>query len=455
MVRGRERRGGRAFDFGQKLMADPLRKLADFLLYVPDTLTGEDARQYMFFRIGAWVATATHASWVIVFALNGVALVAWYNVVVTALFAFSGHTWRDRRGPMWFMLTLYLIEIPLHGFLGTLFTGLETMFWLMGFIATIPCLIAPQLSWRTKFVLSGVITAFCCACAVFALSLQPLTPFPVAWVVYLLVSNVLSVSSAFVLYLGLNQYSVLIAEQRLTEEFDRAEGLLRNILPDPIALRLKDGERVIANEHREVSVIFADIVDFTAASAKLTPGELVETLNLVFSEFDTIADKYGAEKIKTIGDAYMVVVGVPDANDNHAKVAVDLARDMLHAADALSERAHFDVRLRIGINSGPVVAGVIGKRKFAYDLWGDAVNVASRMESHGTPGKILVTEETARLLPPGFPITPEGSRDVKGKGATPVFGIAAADNRADEQDKVQRQVDGSRTPAVSKPLEKS
>ena len=139
-----------------------------------------------------------------------------------------------------------------------------------------------------------------------------------------------------------------------------------------------------------------------------------------------ISDRHGAEKIKTIGDAYMVVVGVPDARRNHAEAAVDLACEMQKAATALRQRTHFEVKLRIGVNSGPVVAGVIGQRKFAYDLWGDAVNVASRMESHGEPGMILVTEATAALLPQKYSIVPQGVRDVKGKGAMPVLSVEAA-----------------------------
>jgi adenylate cyclase len=402
---------------------DIRERAARLFLSVPDGLTGEDARQYMFLKIGSWLAAACHASWVVVFALNGVPFMAWYNVFVSVLFAASGIAWLRYAGPMWYVLGLWLIEVPLHALLGTLFTGLETLFWLVPLTSAVLCLIISQFSWQKRAILSGLMTAISGVCGMLTLFVSPLVPLSDGSTLYLFVTNFIGILASIVMYLGINQYLVKTAETRLTEEFNRAEGLLRNILPDPIALRLKDGERVIANEHKEVSVIFADIVDFTAASAKLTPGELVETLNIIFSEFDALSDKYRAEKIKTIGDAYMVVVGVPDTQRGHAEVAVELALEMQRAAAALRGRTRFDVRLRIGVNSGPVVAGVIGQRKFAYDLWGDAVNVASRMESHGIPGQVMVTEDTAKLLPERFAVVPEGMREVKGKGPTPVFSV--------------------------------
>ena len=393
------------------------------LLWIPPDLTRQSSRYYLFNRIAAWVACLSHGSWVVVFALNNLTLMAYYNVVVTALFALFGFLWYRSQCPKWFTYILFFGEIPMHALLGTLYTGLGTMFWMFGTIPAIACLLTPQFSWPKKVAVCLGLVVFSCATGVWAIFAGPWNALSQGWVVYLFVTNTLSISSAFVLYLGLNQYLVEIAEEGLEREFQRAEGLLRNILPDPIALRLKDGERVIANEHREVSVIFADIVGFTEASSRLSPGELVETLNLVFSELDNLADHHGAEKIKTIGDAYMAVVGAPEDTGNHAEIAVDLAVDMLRAVKALNPRTHFDVQMRIGINSGPVVAGVIGKRKFAYDLWGDAVNIASRMESLGEPGEITITEDTAALLPVRFVIKPEGFREIKGKGPTPVFSI--------------------------------
>jgi adenylate cyclase len=392
----------------------------------PDSLTGGEAREYVFFKIAYVVAVISHLSWAYVFFLNSLPSMGYYNLAVSTLFAVGAYSWYVKRFSMTFIVLLWLLEIPLHAVLGTLYAGLETMFWVAPLITAIVCLSTQKFSWRLRTVTAttAVIGAFTLGMLTFFVT--PWHPLSTGSNIYLFATNFLGILGSLTFFVGLNQYIAHSAETKLASEFNRAEGLLRNILPDPIALRLKDGERLIANDYQAVSVIFADIVDFTAASAKLTPAELVDTLNIVFSEFDTLAEKHGAEKIKTIGDAYMVVVGVPDARHDHAETAVDLALDMQIAATALSRQTHFDIRLRIGVNSGPVVAGVIGKRKFAYDLWGDVVNVASRMESHGKPGQILTTEVTASLLPERFSITPEGVREVKGKGPMPVFSIMRA-----------------------------
>ena len=404
-----------------------IKRFYEFMLSTPAGMTGKNARYYIFHRLGPWVACFSHGSWIIVFALNDLMFMAYYNVVVTALFVLYGILWTRMMGPMWFIHLLYFIEIPLHALLGTLYTGPVTMFWMFALVPAIIGLITPQFSWALKATICFVLLAFACALGAWAITNPAWAQVSNGWTIFLFVTNTISVSMAFVFYLGVNQFLVESAEENLKREFDRAEGLLRNILPNPIALRLKDGERVIANEHRDVSVIFADIADFTAVSSELSPTELVEMLNLVFSEFDNLADKHGAEKIKTIGDAYMAVVGVPEDNGRHAEIAVALASDMINAADTLSEKSHFDIKLRVGINSGPVVAGVIGKRKFAYDLWGDAVNMASRMESQSKPGEIIISESTANLLSDRFVVTPQGSRDIKGKGATAIFGVSVGD----------------------------
>ncbi|WP_433989342.1 hypothetical protein SuNHUV7_38720 (plasmid) [Pseudoseohaeicola sp. NH-UV-7] len=405
------------------LMFDLIQRTIDLVLWTPPGIDGKEARYYMFHRLGPWVASFSHGLWAITFALNGVTVMANYNIAVTLLFAVYGFLWPRRQGPMWYIHFLYFGEIPLHALLGTLYAGVGAMFWLFPLVSAIVCLVTPQFSWARKTLICSGLVAYAVLVGVLEITSQPWVIMPDASIIFLFVLNTISVSSALVFYLGLNQYLVETAEEGMKREYERAENLLHNILPTPIALRLKNGERVIANEHREVSVIFADIANFTAASSQLSAGELVESLNLIFTEFDNLADNYGAEKIKTIGDAYMVVVGVPEDKRNHAEIAIELATEMHKVAVAISAHTHFNVNLRVGVNSGPVVAGVIGKRKFAYDLWGDAVNLASRMESQGLPGQIIVTENTAKLLSDRFTVTPEGIRDIKGKGEIPIFSV--------------------------------
>jgi class 3 adenylate cyclase len=211
------------------------------------------------------------------------------------------------------------------------------------------------------------------------------------------------------------------AMRMLDEERARAEALLLNILPEPIAARLKRSGESIAEHSGGVTVLFADIAGFTPLSASKTPQELVDLLNRVFTEFDHLADQHGLEKIKTIGDAYMAVAGLPQPQADHAARAARMALAMHEAIARVARESGEALVLRIGLHSGPVVAGVIGKRKFAYDLWGDTVNTASRMESHGVPGAIHCTEATRALLDGGFRLEPRGPVEIKGKGTMNTF----------------------------------
>jgi class 3 adenylate cyclase len=202
----------------------------------------------------------------------------------------------------------------------------------------------------------------------------------------------------------------------LRVEQDRAENLLLNILPRSIAERLKADTTTIADQFTEASILFADVVDFTPLSDRLQPAEVVGILDHLFTHFDSLADRYGVEKIKTIGDCYMVAAGVPTPREDHARVMALMALDMREAMRSRDAVGRLGLELRIGINSGPVVAGVIGRKRFLYDLWGDAVNMASRMESQGTPGRIQVTQETYELLRDEFDLEPRGTVPIKGKG---------------------------------------
>jgi len=209
--------------------------------------------------------------------------------------------------------------------------------------------------------------------------------------------------------------------KQLASERDRAEGLLLNILPSPIAERLKREQGIIADSFSEVTVMFADMVGFTHLSSQIPPEELIQSLNTIFSIFDTLVERYGLEKIKTIGDAYMVVGGLPFPRPDHAEAIANMAIQMLKEIETLNHKESTSFQLRIGINLGPVVAGVIGHKKFIYDIWGDTVNIASRMESHGIPGAIQVTEACYRRLQSKFTFDERGPIFIKGKGEMPTY----------------------------------
>ena len=197
----------------------------------------------------------------------------------------------------------------------------------------------------------------------------------------------------------------------------RAESLLLNILPSEIAERLQIDSSSIAEHFDEASILFADVVDFTPLSSRLDAREVVRLLDRLFTSFDELVDRYEVEKIKTIGDCYMVAAGVPRPRTDHADALASLALEMRECASScMPDGSEPDLRLRIGISSGPVVAGVIGRRRFLYDLWGDTVNMASRMESHGAPDAIQITRSTWELVRDDFVTEPLGLVDVKGKG---------------------------------------
>jgi len=218
------------------------------------------------------------------------------------------------------------------------------------------------------------------------------------------------------------RFAQLQAEKELVElEKEKSEKLLLNILPGAIAGRLKSGEKTIANGHATVSVMFADLCGFTALSRKTNPANLVEMLNSIFTAFDLIVEKHGVEKIKTIGDCYMMVGGLPTHRDDHAQVVADAALEMVAALEHLNQVNGTDLKMRVGIHTGPVVAGVIGKIKFTYDLWGDTVNVASRMESSGLPGMVHLSEQTQEALKGKFLLEERGFVECKGLGQVKTF----------------------------------
>jgi len=206
----------------------------------------------------------------------------------------------------------------------------------------------------------------------------------------------------------------------LERERARSESLLVNMLPKVIAARMKRGETTIADA-QVASVLFSDLKGFTVLASQRAPEEIVSMLDRIFTAFDELAREHGLEKIKTIGDAYMAAAGLPLPQPDHAERAARMALGMVEKLDALRPELRADLHLRVGVHCGPVVAGVIGSTKYAYDLWGDTVNVASRLESHGSPGRVHVSEDFRRALPATFECEERGPIEVKGKGTMSTF----------------------------------
>jgi adenylate cyclase len=361
--------------------------------------------------------------WVVTYALLGLwwaaAIPFAYQVLslIGLLVFFRSKNYRFfRTSQLLMMLVLpFALQLSLGGFRDSSAVSV----W--AFVAPMGALVfmGPRDAWRW-FVGWGLLLV---AAALLESSVSGRTSIPRGLVVFFFFANITGLS--LVTFLLLRYFvrareramAALGREHRLLQmERAKAERLLLNVLPEPIAARLKEREEVIADAFPEVSVLFADIVGFTPYAQRTDPNLTVQLLNGLFSDFDALADAHGLEKIKTIGDAYMVAGGLPDRRPDHAEAVARMALDMIEVTGRRSLADGQPMQLRIGIDSGPVVAGVIGRRRFIYDLWGDTVNTASRMESHGVPGSIQVTQRVRDLLADRFEFKERGRIEVKGKG---------------------------------------
>ena len=215
------------------------------------------------------------------------------------------------------------------------------------------------------------------------------------------------------------------AEEALHSAKADTERLLLRVLPEEIVERMQAGENSIADRFEAATILFFDLVGFTKISAQLSPKQLVENLNALFSRFDAIAAVYGVEKVKTIGDAYMAVTGVPKPQPDHAQAMANMALGMLEAVEEINADIEPKFQIRIGLQTGPVVAGIIGEHRFLYDVWGDTVNMASRFESYSEPGRIHISAEVAEILAPDFELEPRGILDIRGKGEVETYFLNA------------------------------
>jgi adenylate cyclase len=391
------------------------------LTHIPDRVPIKHRRMYSVGVAGGGFAGLTHALFIPLFALLRVPLMAYFNmasvvifiVAVTIIVKFEAYT---------LALTLGIAEFIIHQVLAVLSIGWAAGFQHLLLSSTIACfLIVPPDEIRIAIGLGLANVASFVGIFLLLRPLQPLYPIPESLSEALQLANLLITFFIVIVMSYLFIHYVKQAEDKADREFERAEALLHNILPASIAERLKADSSAIADGFDAVSVLFADIVDFTTLSARLSATEVVGLLNGLFSRFDAVAGRLGLEKIKTIGDAYMVAAGIPERRDGHARLIAEFALDIQKEISAFNAERGDSIRMRIGINSGPVVAGVIGKKKFIYDLWGDAVNTASRMESHGLPGMIQVTRDSYELLKDEYEFEDRGWIEVKGKGSIETF----------------------------------
>ena len=322
-----------------------------------------------------------------------------------------------RRSQLWMSLLFpFVLQWSLGGFetssavslwaftspLGALlFVGArQAVPWFAGFagLVAVSAAVDPALAAGAPDIAPGIVVAF------FALNILGVTTTTYVLLQYFVRAREHAMSELE------RQHRALEVEQA------KSERLLLNVLPEPVAARLKEEEGIIADASSDVTVLFADIVGFTPLAERLSPSELVALLDRVFARWDALAARHGVEKIKTIGDAYMAAAGIPLARRDHAEVIAEMALAMGPEAGRCATESGLPLEIRIGIDSGPVVAGVIGRAKFIYDLWGDTVNTASRMESHAGPGEIQVTERAYERLQGRYDLRPRGTVDVKGKG---------------------------------------
>jgi adenylate cyclase len=365
--------------------------------------------------VGALLGLAMHAIQALVFLaleLRGLAL---FSVASVALFVAAMVL--VRRGWARVAMVLCYLEVGSHAVALTFAIGLDA-----GYLTYFSLLVAAPLMVLDKkdrailalFISGALVTAP----VVFLLARgrEPVYALAPATVGYLALMNVMGALVGILAVVLYFSAATQRAEAATERERQRSEELLKNVLPEPIAARLKDGSSTIADSFTSVTVLFADLVGFTALASRVESRELVEMLNDVFSRFDRLAVRAGLEKIKTIGDAYMVVGGLPEPRDDHVHAVAEMALAMRDELRSYAEESGVDLDLRIGIHTGPAVAGVIGERKLSYDLWGDTVNTASRMESQGEPGRIQISAAVRDALPAGFTTEERGTIEVRGKG---------------------------------------
>jgi len=390
-----------------------VKSLLQQWLTVPGGLTSKQRWTYTALTVGIPLAWITHFGFIFLFLYWDILPLAAANVLSVSVWTFAIYT----RNRLYLRLSYFiaLAEILGHAMLCLLFLG-----WAFGIQYHLISILAVTLqvplrkAWHMVAIWLLIMGVFVGG----YLYTEAYPPLAEVDALQLQVMAVINMLAGFVM-LGVVMFYVTATAERaeadLAVEHRKSEALLNNVMPTVIAARLKQDQATIAENFPDASVLFADLVGFTPLAEQLSPDHLVQLLDGLLSRFDELVDKYGLEKIKTVGDAYMVAAGVPIPRSDHAEAIADLALEMRAASVNYSHSRGIPLQLRLGISSGAVVAGVIGRRRFLYDLWGDTVNTAARMEEHGRSGEIQLSEATERLLHGKFVMKERGLVEIKGK----------------------------------------
>lgn len=391
------------------------RLMPKWLTRLPASVDKSDAKIYYTRLGGALLGAILHAFLLGVYGLLDVKPLMVTNLVSCLIFLVAAGLARSGRHFAGTLLSL--VEASIHAPLMTHLLGLEAGYLIFNFVVAMALpLVLRDEHRRLRLAIIVYLAISSIVAIVYASWNDPvwvLEKSKLMAVFYLICFSSFGAIVGFSLYFA--RVSAL-AEARIARELGRSEQLLLNVLPRAIAERLKTKPETIADNFSEATVLFADIVGFTKLAGATSGTELVDMLNEVFSAFDRIAEKHGLEKIKTIGDAYMVAGGIPVPRADHAEAVVRMALEMTGAVKGTRAHARVPIEIRIGVHTGPVIAGVIGEKKFAYDLWGDTVNIASRMESHGLPSAIQISEATFTHVKELFDCEARGEIEMKGKG---------------------------------------
>jgi adenylate cyclase len=394
-----------------------------FATRVPPSVARYDQRMYYSMLLANFMALVLHFVWIFVFAKLGYTTLVWVNVASVGLWCVNIALIRGW-GAILTAVVIGAWEVMGHQMLAIYYFG-----WGYGFqyfllvVVAFAFMMNFRSMWLPIFLFVSCVSAFLWYYYDVQYWLADKPNDPTVRETFLTV-NVVTAFTILAIMSYVYSEAARTAEAKLELEQQKSERLLLNILPASIAERLKESSSVIADHFESTTVMFSDIVGFTAMSEKISPAELVGRLNRIFSAFDDLAHRHGLEKIKTIGDAYMVAGGFPERRDGHANDVSAMALDMLAAIEAFNRDVAEPVSIRIGIHTGPAVAGVIGIKKFFYDVWGDTVNTASRMESSGAPGRVHISEETAELVSDQFCVKERGLVEVKGKGSLRTYWLA-------------------------------